>query len=60
MSDNQNNALLLPREAAQLFAPGRHLTFTKDPRDLTKKYTQEDISIRITDPPKLNQSMFQI
>jgi hypothetical protein len=60
--------LLITKEEAQIYCPGRHLTCVKDPSDLTRGYSPADISItRAAEPerdnngkPELGEAMSRI
>lgn len=60
MEELKENLILVPKESAQIYTPGRHLIFTKDPKDLTKGYSEEDILIKLVCPPKLSINMQDI
>lgn len=54
------NLLLMSKEKAQIYSPGRYLIFTKNPMDLKEGYTQNDINIELVSVPKLTKNMNRI
>ncbi len=60
MEEIDSRLIPMRKEQAQIYSPGRYLIFTKNPKDLTKAYSQNDITIRKRDAPELSENMERI
>ena len=57
MTAKEVDRRFLPRKKAQVYSPGRHMIFTKNPRDLTDGYNPESIHFIKAEIPVLTPGM---